>query len=145
MKRKWVIVLALVVLVGTAAFFLLRSGKDEAQKYQTATVTRGDLEATVTSTGTITAVGTVQVGTQVSGTVEEVLVDYNDQVHRGQLLARLDTRVLQAAVDDARANVDRVQAQYAAALDQYNRNKSLYDKKFISALEFNQYRSELEA
>jgi HlyD family secretion protein len=52
---------------------------------------------------------------------------------------------LQAAVDDARANVDRVQAQYAAALDQYRRNKPLYDKKYISAIEFNQYQSALEA
>ena len=133
------------MVAGATLFLLLRSSGTDAPNYQTAEVTRGTIEATVTSTGTIVAVGTVQVGTQVSGTVEEVLVDYNDQVRRGQLLARLDTRVLQSAVDDARANVDRVQAQYAAALDQYRRNKPLYDKKYISAIEFNQYQSALEA
>lgn len=145
MKKTWIIIGAVVLAAAAAWFFFLRGGREDAQAYQTAKVERGDLEATVTSTGTITAVGTVQVGTQVSGTVEEVFVDFNDEVKRGQLLARLDTRVLQASVDDARANVDRVQAQYAAALDQYNRNKPLYDKKYISGVEFTQYRSTLDA
>jgi len=144
MKRT-LIIIAVVLALGTAAFFFLRSRSGSEQKYQTATVTQGDLKATVTSTGTITAVGTVQVGTQVSGTVEEVYVDFNSHVQRGQLLARLDTRVLQAAVDDANANLARVKAQYEAALDQYNRNKPLYDKKYISGIEFTQYRSGLEA
>jgi HlyD family secretion protein len=145
MKRKWIIILAVVLVVATGLFLFFKKRAGSEQKYQTTTVTRGDLEATVTSTGTIAAVGTVQVGTQVSGTVEEVLVDYNSEVHKGQLLARLDTRVLQAAVDDAMANLDKAQAQYAAALDQYNRNKPLFDKKYISAIEFNQYRSALDA
>src|SRR6186997_2925540 len=134
MKKKWIIIISVVLVAGAAIFLLLRSSSNTTPNYQTAQVTRGTIEATVTSTGTIVAVGTVQVGTQVSGNVEEVLVDYNDQVRKGQLLARLDTRVLQSAVDDARANVDRVQAQYAAALDQYRRNKPLYDKKYISAI-----------
>jgi HlyD family secretion protein len=145
MKRKWIIILAVVLVVATGLFLFFKKRAGSEQKYQTTTVTRGDLKATVTSTGTIAAVGTVQVGTQVSGTVEEVLVDYNSEVHKGQLLARLDTRVLQAAVDDAMANLDKAQAQYAAALDQYNRNKPLFDKKYISAIEFNQYRSALDA
>ena len=145
MKRRWILILAVVVVVAVGAFLLLRGGGTDKQQYRTAEVELGNLEATVTSTGTITAVGTVEVGTQVSGEVEAVFVDFNDQVRRGQLLARLDTRVLQASVDDARANVDRVQAQYAAALDQYNRNKPLFDQKYISAIEFNQYRSSLEA
>jgi len=145
MKRKWIIIIISVLVVGAGAFFLLRGRGSNEQKYQTATVTRGDLEATVTSTGSIVAVGTVEVGTQVSGTVEEVFADFNDEVHRGQLLARLDTRVLQASVEDAQANLDRVEAQRIAALDQYNRNKPLYDKKYISAIEFNQYKSALDA
>lgn len=145
MKRKWIIIIAVVLALGTATFFFLRSRSGSEQKYQSAEVTRGDLKATVTSTGTITAVGTVQVGTQVSGTVEEVYVDFNNHVQRGQLLARLDTRVLQSAVEDAQANLERVQAQYEAAREQYNRNKPLYDKKYISAIEFSQYRSGLEA
>ncbi len=145
MKRRWIIVLIAVAALAAVYFFFLRPSDEGEQKYQTAAVTRADLEATVTSTGTIAAVGTVQVGTQVSGTIEEVLVDFNDQVRRGQLLARLDTRVLQASVEDAGANVERVRAQYTAALDQYNRNKELYDKKFISAIEFNQYRTTLDA
>ncbi|MBS1910738.1 MAG: efflux RND transporter periplasmic adaptor subunit [Bacteroidetes bacterium] len=145
MKRKWIIISIVVVAAAAAVFFLLRGGGGGAQKYQTALVERGDLEATVTSTGTITAVGTVEVGTQVSGTIESLLVDFNDKVHKGQLLAKLDTRVLQASVDDANANLDKAQAQLAQALDQYNRNKPLYEKKFISAIEFNQYQNNLDA
>ncbi|HVZ41999.1 MAG TPA: efflux RND transporter periplasmic adaptor subunit [Candidatus Kapabacteria bacterium] len=145
MKRKWIIISIVVVAAAAVAFFLLRGGGSGAQKYQTALVERGDLEATVTSTGTITAVGTVEVGTQVSGTIESLLVDFNDKVHKGQLLAKLDTRVLQAAVDDARANLDKAQAQLAQSLDQYNRNKPLYEKKYISAIEFNQYQNNLDA
>jgi len=145
MKRTWLIILIVVLAVAATLFFVLRSGNGSKQKFRTATVTRGTITATVTSTGTIVAVGTVEVGTQVSGTIEEVLVDYNDTVRKGQLLARLDTRVLQAAVDDANANLDRTQAQYAAALDQYDRNKALFDKKYISAIEFNQYRTNLDA
>lgn len=145
MSKKWIIIITVVLVAGAAAFLLLRKGEGGRQSYQTAVIERGDLEATVTSTGTITAVGTVTVGTQVSGTIEEVLVDFNDEVQRGQLLARLDTRVLQAAVDDAAANLKRARAQYDASLDQYNRNKPLFDKKYISAIEFNQYLSNLEA
>jgi putative ABC transport system ATP-binding protein len=145
MKRKWIIISIAVVVAGAAIFFLLGSSGSKKQQYQTAQVTHGDIQATVTSTGTIAAIGTVNVGTQVSGTVEDVYVDYNDRVKRGQLLARLDTRVLEAAVEDAKANLDKAQSQYTAALDQYNRNKPLFDKKYISATEFTQYRSALDA
>lgn len=145
MSKKWIIILSVVLVAGVVSFFLFRDAEGGAQNYQTAVVSQGTLQATVTSTGTITAVGTVEVGTQVSGTVEQVLVDYNDEVRRGQLLARLDTRVLQASVDDAQANLERTQAQYRAALDEFNRNKPLFDKKYISATEFTQYRSSLEA
>ncbi len=145
MNKKWIIIIGVLLIAGAGAFLFLRNGSGAEPKYQTTPVSRGSLEALVTSTGTITAVGTVEVGTQVSGSVEEVLVDYNDEVRRGQLLARLDTRVLQSAVDDAKANLERTQAQYRAALDAYDRNKPLYDKKYISATEFTQYRSNLEA
>lgn len=145
MNKKWIILISVVLVAGVASFFLFGDAEGGEQNYQTAVVDRGNLQATVTSTGTITAVGTVEVGTQVSGTVEEVYADYNDEVHRGQLLARLDTRVLQSSVDDAQANLERAQAQYRAALDEYNRNKPLYDKKYISATEFTQYRSTLDA
>ncbi len=145
MNKKWIILISVVAVAGVASFFLFRDAEGGKQNYQTAVVDRGNLQATVTSTGTITAVGTVEVGTQVSGTVEEVYADYNDEVRRGQLLARLDTRVLQSSVDDAQANLERTQAQYRAALDEYNRNKPLFDKKYISATEFTQYRSTLDA
>src|SRR5688572_29397083 len=86
-----------MVLVAGLAMAACSGGEDEPE-YQFAEVSRSDLQATVSSTGTIQAVGTVAVGTQVSGTVDAVYADYNSQVQQGQLLARLDTRVLAGAI-----------------------------------------------
>ena len=80
-------------------------------------------KSTVSATGTLSAVRTVQVGTQVSGQVAEIYVDFNDQVKKGQLLARIDPTLQQQAVQDAQARLERAQAQLTQAQDDYERNK----------------------
>ena len=110
LRPRYLIAAAAVVVLVLA---VSQCGGDEAQAaepYESATASVGDLRSTVSATGTLDAVGTVTVGTQVSGIVERVLVDFNDTVERGQLLAVLDTELLDAAVRDARANVERAQA-----------------------------------
>ena len=79
---------------------------------------------------------TVQVGTQVSGQVSAIYADFNDKVKKGQLLARIDATLLQQAVQEAAAGMDRVQSQLTLAQGDYERNKQLFDQKVITASEF---------
>jgi HlyD family secretion protein len=103
-----------VVSVGVTAAFRNRNGET---RYQTAAADRGDVVEVVGATGTLQAVTTVQVGSQVSGTIEHLYADFNSQVKRGQVIARLDPSLFQARLGQAkanlvsaRANVDRSRA-----------------------------------
>jgi len=101
-------------LVGLAAAvtvgLLVRGGSAKAASYRLVAVERGDIVSSVNATGTLNAVSTVQVGTQVSGQIAQLYADFNDRVRRGQLVARLDTTLLVLAVEQARAEVERSQA-----------------------------------
>ncbi|SEA77558.1 HlyD family secretion protein [Desulfuromusa kysingii] len=99
-------------------------------------VSRGKLEVLVTSTGTLAAVETVEIGTQASGTIEKLLVDYNDQVKKGQVLALLDQASFIASVNKAKADVLKAQAELKQAEDELHRNAPLFDKGYISEQEF---------
>ena len=79
---------------------------------------------------------TVQVGTQVSGQVSAIYVDFNDKVKKGQLLARIDPTLAEQAVADAQVDVEGAQAQFALAEQEYNREKELYDGKMVTQSEF---------
>ncbi|NTW78183.1 MAG: biotin/lipoyl-binding protein, partial [Syntrophaceae bacterium] len=83
--KKIIIAVVVLIAVGMGLFFVLRTDKNEP-KYVTEQVTRGDIKSTVSATGTVNAVTTVQVGTQVSGTIKQLFVDYNSPVKQGQLL-----------------------------------------------------------
>jgi HlyD family secretion protein len=108
----------------------------EAPAYRYATVTRGNLESTVSATGALSAVTTVQVGTQVSGQVSAIYVDFNDRVKKGQLLARIDPTLQQQAVLEAQAGLVRAQAELDRTRAEYDRNKTLHDAKVLTATEF---------
>lgn len=136
-------VLAALVLA-TAAFFLVRGkGGEEAADFRTAAVTRGDLSSTVSATGKLGAVTTVQVGTQVSGQVSAIYADFNDHVRKGQLLARIDPTLAEQGVQDAQAGLDRARAGLQQAQSDYSRNRPLYDSKVITATEFQGYEYKL--
>src|ERR1041384_3137841 len=107
-------IIALLVCAGIAGF-LLWGRKAAASDYITAKVDRGNVEVTVSATGTVQAVTTVQVGSQVSGTVEWLGADFNTQVKRGQVIARLDPAIFQAQVDNSRANVANAEAAIQGA------------------------------
>lgn len=132
---------ALLVLVVVAVAYA-RGRDDSAGAYRFATVERGDLEASVSATGKLDAVTAVQVGTQVSGQVAAILVDFNDRVRKGQLIARIDPTLQQQTVRDAAAGLERAQAELAQARREYDRNKQLFDRKVLTEAEFNdtQYR-----
>jgi HlyD family secretion protein len=129
---------AVVVAVGAGALWIYRNAEaHEAPAYRFATVTRGNLESTVSATGALSAVTTVQVGTQVSGQVAQIYVDFNDRVKKGQLLARIDPTLQQQAVLDAQAGLVRAQADLERSKAEYERNKTLFDQKVLTATEFN--------
>jgi HlyD family secretion protein len=126
-----------VLALGAGGFwFYRRADATEAPQYRTAPITRGNVKATVSATGALSAVRTVQVGTQVSGQVAALYVDFNDRVKKGQLLARIDPTLQQQAVQDAEAGVERAQAQLTQAQAEYQRNKQLFDQQVITASEF---------
>ncbi|MDF2770686.1 MAG: putative macrolide-specific efflux protein [Geminicoccaceae bacterium] len=139
MTKKTRFALGAVVLTATAAgLWIYRNAEArEAPAYRFATITRGDLESTVSATGALSAVTTVQVGTQVSGQVSQIYVDFNDRVKKGQLLARIDPTLQQQAVLDAQAGLIRAQADLERSRSEYERQKTLFEAKVLTATEFN--------
>ncbi|MEO7085763.1 MAG: efflux RND transporter periplasmic adaptor subunit [Gemmatimonadaceae bacterium] len=137
MNRKGIIIagMALVAVAGVI-WMVRRSRAGDAPTYRMAPVTLANVLQTVSATGTLTAVKTVQVGTQVSGQVAQILADFNDHVTKGQLLARIDPTLQQQAVNDAQAQLEKGQAQLLQAQQEYDRNKPLFTQQFISATEF---------
>ncbi|HEY4215889.1 MAG TPA: efflux RND transporter periplasmic adaptor subunit [Gemmatimonadaceae bacterium] len=127
--------LAVSMLAGTTWFYRRADGK-EAPVYKTAAISRASLKSTVSATGTLNAVRTVQVGTQVSGQVSQIYVDFNDKVKKGELLARIDPTLSQQAVEDAQAQLEKSQAQLKLAQDQDTREKGLFDARVITADEY---------
>lgn len=138
LQRRVVLFVGLAVLVAAAALVVRRFAfAAKAPAFRFATVERGDLQALVSATGTLDALTTVSVGTQVSGQVSELLVDFNDRVRKGQLLARIDPTLAQQGVADGRANLEKLQAQATQASRDQNRNRELSASGLIatSALE----------
>jgi HlyD family secretion protein len=127
--------LAISMLGGTTWFYRRADGK-ETTAYKTAPIARASLKSTVSATGALSAVRTVQVGTQASGQISKIYVDFNSKVKQGQLLATIDPTLQQQAVQDAQAQLERTQALLAQAQDEYTRNKALLDAKILTPMEF---------
>jgi HlyD family secretion protein len=140
MKKQIVIgiIIVIIILLATGAFFFFKN-KENGPKYKMDRVTIGNIKATVTATGTMNAVVTVLVGTQVSGTIKTLYVDFNSPVKKGQILAQIDPATFQAQVEQARANLllakANVEKSEAARLDAkrtMERNRVLFAKNFIA-------------
>lgn len=114
-KKKHLIMGGVAIAVLAAAGFYFWGGNASAAQYLTAKVERGNLRNTVTATGTLQAVTTVQVGSQASGTISALYADYNSVVKKGQVVAQLDPAVSKAQVEQAKANLQQAQASLAQA------------------------------
>jgi len=139
--RLWLMIAGGVLAVAAAIWFFFLRG-EEAEPYRTEAVTRGDIVSSVSASGALEALDTVQVGSQLSGQVTQVLVDYNDTVRRGQALAYLDAQTYDSRIEQGRAQVNSASAQVAqqqaslaqarANLDlaqaEYNRQRFLFDR-----------------
>src|SRR5882672_1971803 len=145
MNKKHYVIAASALAAVIAAYFLFgRGSTDESSAFRLAPVERGDIEALVSATGTLSAVTTVQVGTQVSGRVDKLMVDFNDSVKKGQLIARIDPTLQQQAVRDAEAGVEKSQAELDQSQREYDRNKQLFDRKVLTEIDFNTAKYGLE-
>ncbi len=136
MKKKTIIISAVIIGLLVVAYFLFFSGDGKATKFSYVQITRGNLNVIISSSGTIQAIKTVDVGTQVSGKIDRLLVDFNSQVRKGQLIAVLDTVVLAASVRDAQSSLDKAKALYDQAVAVHERNKQLYEKNFMNEVDF---------
>jgi HlyD family secretion protein len=135
MKKRIVITVVLLV-VAVALFVFFSRGNDKKYEFRFDKVTEGDITMYVTATGTINAVTSVEVGTQVSGIIMKLYADFNSIVKDGQVIAQIDPTFLQQAVKDASANLERVQAQYADAKRILERTKSLFEKDLESQMNY---------
>jgi len=109
-RRAWIVVVMIVLAAGASGAWFYTQSRGSTARFRSAKVERGPLTATVSATGTLNAVVTVQVGSQVSGQIKELFADFNSQVKRNQLVARIDPEKFQAAVSQARAQVDAAKA-----------------------------------
>lgn len=137
MSRKSYTYTAIVVAAGIAGLWWYQRGDaHDLPAFRTATIERTTLQSTVSATGKLDAVTTVQVGTQVSGQVSAIYADFNDHVKKGQLLARIDPTLLVQAVRDAEAGLERSNADRDNAQRTFDRDKALYDKKVLTEAEY---------
>ena len=134
MKTKRIIAAIVIVAIvaGAAIWIFGKSGKKQEVEYEMATVSRQDISNFVTATGTIEPVTEVEVGTQVSGIIDNIYVDYNTVVKAGQLIAEMDKVTLQSDLASAKATYDGAKAEYEYQKKTYERNAVLHEKKLIS-------------
>ena len=130
MKKRRIIIIVVIaaVVIGIVTFLIVRAGRNELQ-LRTAVTGNEAVEITVTATGYIQPVEKVDVGTQVSGVIEKIYVDYNSQVKKGQLLAELDKLTLNEKVNQAQASLESSQSDMVFAQQTYDRIMQLYNVK----------------
>jgi len=129
-KRNVIIVVAL--LLAAVGYYFYRNGSVEEYTYRTEALSKGDIEKIVRATGTITPIQTVKVGSQVSGTIAKLLVDFNSTVRKGEIVAVIDSTFLSASVREAEANLQRTRAQLNESERTLNRTKELFAKDLVS-------------
>ena len=137
-KKSKKIGLAAVAVVAVGIIVWLFAGKKEKSSisYETEKVVRTTIQNSITATGTIEPVTSVTVGTQVSGIVAHLYVDYNSEVRRGQVIAELDKTNLMSELNTAKANLNSVQSALNYQSSNFNRYKTLFEKGLVSADEF---------
>ena len=140
--RNWLIIIAIVVVAAVAIALLTRPQEVAVINEEPCAV--GTIENTVTATGEIQPVYKVEVGTQVSGIVEKMYVDYNSEVKKGQLLAELDKSLLNEQVKQAQATLSTSTSNRNLAQKNFDRVKVLYEKKAATQEEYDQAETNLE-
>ena len=134
-KKVWIAVAA-VAVIGLIVWMLMGNKKEEKVNFSTEKVTKTDIQTSVTATGTIEPVTSVTVGTQVSGIVAHLYVDYNSEVKKGQVIAELDKTNLISELNTAKANLNSQQSNLNYQKSNFTRYQTLYSKGLVSANDF---------
>ena len=135
-KKTWAIIIAVVAIVAIAAYLLSGGKKENTVSFETAKVELTSIKSTITATGTIEPVTSVTVGTQVSGIVSKLYVDYNSVVKKGQVIAELDKTNLTSELKTAQANLSSAQSTLNYEQTNFNRYQTLFNKGLVSADEY---------
>jgi HlyD family secretion protein len=135
-KYKWIIWALVIILAGIGIWFWKFKEEEKPVVLETEQPHYGTIATSVTATGTVQPVDTVSVGTQVSGTISKVYVDFNDRVKKGQLIAEIDKTILQAQRDQISANLRQARANLDYSKSNFNRQKQLLDVGAISRAEY---------
>lgn len=140
MKKRIIIITSAAIVAVTATIFILKPFGSKAGTYtfETAITQKGNINNYVSATGTLEAITTVEVGTQVSGVIRKIYADFNSNVRQGQLLAQLDKTTLLAQLEQSKATVDEAEAELDYQTSNYNRLKTLFEKKLIAQTDFDQ-------
>jgi len=139
--KKILIGIIILIIIAAGVFVLFRDKEPEI-KFRTINVSKGDIREIVTASGTVNAVTTVLVGTQVSGTIKHIYVDFNSQVKKDQLIVQIDPAIFEAQVEQARANLlsaranlEKADAALVDAKRTFDRTKELYQRNLIARSE----------
>jgi HlyD family secretion protein len=135
-KYKWILWIVIIGLAGAGVWFWKFRKKEVPLVLETEKPKTGYISSSVTATGTIQPVDTVSVGTQVSGTIANVMVDFNSKVKKGQLIAELDKSLLQAQEQQISANLQQAKSQLIYQESNFNRQKKLFDLGAVSRAEY---------
>lgn len=138
MKKKIIVIFLIIIGLLSICFILSPSEKLNTRQFEFVKVEKGDVTECVTATGTLQPINVVSVGTQVSGIIEKVYADYNDEVEKDQLLAELDKFLLNESLTESKAQLDLAQSKMKVAELNFKRYKDLYGQKLIAKAEMEQ-------
>ena len=138
MKKRNLLIAAGVAAAGICIWLIARPSKGAQIRLETAPVSHITIRNSVTATGTVEPVTQVEVGTQVSGIIDKLYADYNDQVKAGQLIAEMDKVTLQAELESAQAQLASSRTEYEYQTKNYARTKTLHEKQLVSDAEYDQ-------
>ena len=133
---KTVVTLVVIAAIAATVYFFARPKAKQDASYETVAVMRGNITNTVTATGTVEPIIQVEVGTQVSGIIDHIYVDYNSIVKKGQLLAELDKEVLSSTLASAKADLESNKTEFEYQERNYNRVKSLHEQHMVSDADY---------
>lgn len=144
-SAPFIAVLVLMTIVAGVWAYQTWHKPDDSQRYRTQTLSRGDLSQSVTATGTLNPVRVVSVGTQVSGIVKKLYVDFNDEVKQGQILLELDPDLLNAKLQQSQASLNSAKAKLSLAQSKTQRLRGLFKQGYLSQQELDEAETDLAA
>lgn len=136
-KKKIILIAAAAIVIIAGGFWIFGGSKAKSNiDFATEDVEKGNISNSITATGTIEPVTEVEVGTQVSGIIDKIYVDYNSVVKKGQLIAEMDKVTLQSELQSAKATYDGAKAEFDYQKKLYDRNNKLHEKQLISDTDY---------